>query len=103
MSPREFERFLGRRYAARVARGETFIEVKEGLRTRLRGEVLSDVNPTGLAYGAPQVLVVGQGRDQTRHLQGIPGQESRPSVLNQFAVRRDVRDDHGQPGRHRLE
>src|SRR2546426_304635 len=56
-----------------VARGETFIEVKEGLRTRLRGEVLSDVNPTGLAYGAPQVLVVGKGRDQTRHPQGIPG------------------------------
>src|SRR2546426_815260 len=56
-----------------------------------------------LRYGAPQVLVVGKGRDQTRHLQGIPGQEPRPSVLNQFAVRRDVRDDHGQPGRHRLE
>src|SRR2546422_373357 len=73
MSMREFDRLLGRRDAARVARGETFIEVKEGLRTRLRGEVLSDVNPTGLAYGAPQVLVVGKGRDQTRHLQGIPG------------------------------
>src|SRR3989442_734052 len=94
---------LGWRAAIRLACDETFVEFKEGRGTRLRVQVLPDICPRRVAHGVSQVLVVREGRNLMGHLHRIPRQESGSSMLDQLAVRRDVRNDDGERRGHRLE